>query len=57
VLSLDKVFLPLVRVFGLSILSRSRAIRRPNKTQGPSTPQIIAFAMICSGRDDRVKGI
>src|SRR5882757_9355002 len=24
------------------------------KTQGPSTPQIIAFAMICSGRDDRV---
>ena len=23
-------------------------------TQGPSTPQIIAFAMICSGRDDRV---
>jgi len=25
-------------------------------TQGPSTPQIIAFAMICSGRDDRVGG-
>ena len=23
-------------------------------TQDPSTPQIIAFAMICSGRDDRV---
>jgi|HubBroStandDraft_6_1064221.scaffolds.fasta_scaffold01994_8 hypothetical protein len=23
-------------------------------TQGPSTPQIIAFAVICSGRDDRV---
>ena len=22
-------------------------------TGGPSTPQIIAFAMICSGRDDR----
>jgi hypothetical protein len=26
----------------------------PRKTQGPSTPRIIAFAMICSGRDDRV---
>jgi hypothetical protein len=25
-------------------------------TAGPSTPQIIAFAMICSGRDDRVGG-
>ena len=27
---------------------------RRKKTQGPSTPQTIAFAMICSGRDDRV---
>jgi hypothetical protein len=24
---------------------------------GPSTPQIIAFPMICSGRDDRVEKI
>jgi len=28
--------------------------RRPMQTQGPSTPQIIAFAMISSGLDDRV---
>jgi hypothetical protein len=28
----------------------------PTGTQGPSTPQIIAFAMIHSGRDDRVVG-
>jgi hypothetical protein len=26
-------------------------------TAGPSTPQIIAFAMICSGRDDRIEKI
>ena len=26
-------------------------------TAGPSTPQVIAFAMIFSGRDDRVGGI
>jgi hypothetical protein len=27
---------------------------RSQTTAGPSTPQIIAFAMICSGRDDKV---
>jgi hypothetical protein len=26
----------------------------PEETQGPSTPQTIAFAMICFGRDDKV---
>jgi hypothetical protein len=29
----------------------------PPTTQGPSTPQIIAFAMICSGRDDKVEKV
>jgi|SRR5216684_3378832 len=71
VLQLDKVFPPLVRVFVLSIPTRTlrvpqRRLRSgencSTQTQGPfdfaqgrlSTPQIIAFAMICSGRDDRI---
>ena len=31
-----------------------RHSRVTSQTTGPSTPQIIALAMICSGRDDRV---
>ena len=41
-------------VFHLEAPYGSRVLSCWLGTQGPSTPQSIAFAMICSGRDDRV---
>jgi hypothetical protein len=56
VLQLDRVFLPLFRVFVSSVQLDLQCLSQPADitTAGPSTPQIIALAMICSGRDDRV---
>jgi hypothetical protein len=53
VLPPDKVLQPLVRVFVPSIPIRSPA--GDVKTAGPSTAEIIAFAVISSGRDDRIE--
>jgi hypothetical protein len=53
-------FLPLVCVFRAvyfdSIYTRP-SLPVHVTTAGPSTPQIIAFAMICSGRDDGIEKI
>jgi hypothetical protein len=55
VLLLDRVFPLLICIF-VSILQRpSQPI--DVTTAGPSTPQIIAFAMICYGRDNETVGM
>jgi hypothetical protein len=65
----DNVYPALFRGFALSI--PTRLLRVPQSrgtpqhqlphtrslTPGPSTPQITAFAVICSGRDDRIEEI
>jgi len=58
----DRTLLPLFRVFEVVYPTRSRPSDANTKHKVPfdfaqgrlSTPQIIAFAMISSGRDDRV---
>jgi hypothetical protein len=55
---LDKVFPPLFCIFVSSIPTRFSSVphsRGDVTTAGPSTPQIIAFAMIHSGRNDRIE--
>src|SRR5437016_3809154 len=56
---LGRVFLPycVFRIVYFDSISTPSQPGLASQTAGPSSPRIIRFAMICSGRDDRIEKI